>query len=230
MSLPKNIKDVSKEGIKSLVKFQLSLIGPVGVLIDEILFGIGDRIRGKRLEEFVKVLSEQVDKINENKIDNAFLNSEDFYDLTVNILNSAVKSKSKEKHKILASIFVDALNKRIEWDADLAQTFIMYVNDFTPKHILVFKYLLKNLSALANVDSYEALYLAFIKNLQNIEIDKYEFRMYLRDIENKTLMRFSRDVREYGSSGGYIALENYEEVQGIILTSIGEKFAAFLEE
>jgi hypothetical protein len=229
-TLPKAIKEYSAESIRSTIKVYLSVLGPLGTAIDELVFGIGERIRGKRLQEFVEILSERINIINKYKIGVEYFQSDDFYDLTVNVINSSVKTNSKLKHEILSEIYIKGINDQIKWEQDLTQTFVRYVNELTPKHILIFKYISQSIVNLTELDSYESLYNIFITQGITQINDKYEFRMYLKDIENKTLLRFSKDINEFGSSGGYIALESYEEVPGVTLTSIGEKFSEYLKK
>ncbi|WP_161888787.1 hypothetical protein [Pontibacter russatus] len=226
-SLPKIIKEYSTESVRSTIKVYLSVLGPLGTAIDELVFGIGERIRGKRLEEFVGVLSEKIDN---TRIGVDYFQSEDFYDLTINIINSSVKTNSKLKYEILSEIYVNGINRNIKWEQDLIQTFVRYVNELTPKHILIFKYLAQNVEEFKDLDSYESLFNYFTAQVPTHINDKYEFRMYLKDVENKTLLRFSKDINEFGSSGGYMALESYEEVPGITLTSIGAKFSEYLQK
>lgn len=229
-ALTKVIKEYSAESIRSTVKVYLSVLGPLGAAIDELVFGFGERIRAKRLEEFVAVLSDKINKIDNERVKAKYLQSEEFYDLTINVINSSVKTRSKLKYDVLSEIYIQGINDNVKWEEDLTQTFVRYVNELTPKHILIFKYLSQTIENYKNLDSYEFLFNHF--NTQGITQinDKYEFRMYLKDIENKTLLRFSKDINEYGSSGGYIALESYEEVPGITLTSIGAKFSSYLQD
>lgn len=228
--VPKIIKEYSDESIRSTVKVYLSVLGPLGTAIDEMVFGIGERVRGRRLEEFVEVLSEKIERINRDLLTTDYLRSEDFYDLTVNIINSSVKTHLKLKYEILSELYINGINKRIKWEHDLTQTFIKYVNEFTPNHILIFRYIVHNLEKFKELDSYETLFDDFSIKGDIPVNDKYEFRMYLKDIENKTLLRFSKDIDEFGSSGGYIALESYKEVSGITLTSIGANFSEYIQK
>lgn len=191
---------------------------------------MGERIRGKRLEAFVGVLSEKIDKINicRNRVD--YFQSNDFYDLTINIINSLLKTNSKLKYEILSEIYIKGINGNRKWEQDLIQTFVRHVNELTPNHILVFKYLAQHTEEFEDLDSYQSLSNYFTTQASAHIENKYEFRMYLKDIENKTLLRFNKNIKEFGNSGGFIALENYKEVRGITLTSIGAKFSEYLQK
>ncbi len=105
-SLPQKIETLSKEVIRANIKVYLTVLDPLGTAIDEVLFGIGDRIRAKRLETFVKILSEKLDGVNQNKVDMSFLQSEEFFDLNMRVFSAAIKSRHEEKYRILSSVFL----------------------------------------------------------------------------------------------------------------------------
>ncbi|MGV3588121.1 MAG: hypothetical protein ACO1OF_14035 [Adhaeribacter sp.] len=228
-SRPSKIKSYSKESIIALIKIHLSILGPFGTAIDEVLFGMGERVRGQRLENLVDALSKKVKEIDDYKLDSSYFESEDFYDLTINIFNSSIRTKSQEKLKILSEIFIDGVNRKINFEFDLNSILINILNDLTENHIIVFKFLYFNQANLKDINSFEEFFTIFNNEVKDVEIDKYEFRMYLRDLENKTLLIFSQDLKEYGSSGGFIALESYVKAPSMVVTSIGERFALMLK-
>jgi len=229
-TIPQTIKEYSIESIRATTKIYLSLLGPWGIAVDEVLFGIGERVRAKRLEDFVKILSEKIDRSSEQKIDQEYFKSEDFYDLTVNIINASVKTNSLLKHELLSQLFIEGVNEKIKWETGIAFIFVSYINEMSEKHILIFKYLFENRDKLKYLDSFENLFQTFTSETEVFKLDKYEFRMYLRDLENKTLVRFSKNIHEYGSSGGYVEAESSLEIPGLIITSIGENFSKYLKE
>ncbi len=94
----------------------------------------------------------------------------------------------------------------------------------------MFKYFVNNIDSFKEASSYEDLYNEFVAYHSIEQIDKYEFRLYCRDLENKSLLSFSSNINEYGSSVGYIVMEDYDEVPGMTVTSMGEKFAQLLED
>jgi len=228
-TLPQTIKEYPIEFIRATIKTSLSVLGPLGVAVDEVLFGIGERSRAKRVEEFVKILSEKIDQISEQKIDREYFKSEDFYDLTVNIINASVKTNSSLKHEVLSQLFIEGINEKIKWETGIAFVFVNYINEMSEKHILIFKYLFENSDKFKNLGSFENLFQTFTSETEVFKLDKYEFRMYLRDLENKTLVRFSKNIHEYGSSGGYVEAESSLEIPGLIITSIGENFSKYLK-
>lgn len=225
-TLPQIIKEYSIESNMAVFKILLSALGPLGTAVDEVLFGIGGRVRAKRLAQFVEILSEKTDQ----KIDQEYFKSEDFYDLTINIVSASVKTNSSLKHQVLSQLFIEGINDEIKWEAGMEFTFVNYVNEMSEKHILIFKYLFENSNNFQELDSFDNLFQTFASENETFELDKYEFRMYLRDLENKTLLRFSKNIHEYGSSGGALEAESHLEVPGLIITSVGEKFSKYLKE
>ena len=221
-------QDYSEESSKAVLKIVLSSLGPIGAAIDESIYGIGERVRGRRLERFVKEMSDKLQELNKSKIDRDYLESEDFYDLNVAVFNSAVKTASDEKLKMLKNVYINSIEKKIKWESDLAQILINHINSLTVNHIVVLKFLVENMNKLENLNSYQNLFEMFSDQVKN-DYDKYEFRLYVRDLENLTIFRFSRDINEYGSSGGYLETESRKEVKGVMLTTIGKEICKLLK-
>ena len=92
-SIPESIEIHSKELIKSSIKVYLTVLGPLGTAIDEVLFGIGDRIRTKRLEKFVEELSSVLKNIDEKYINRDFLKTEEFHDVLIQTIGHSIKTR-----------------------------------------------------------------------------------------------------------------------------------------
>lgn len=114
-NLPQRIKIYSKEIIQSSIKLQLSVLGPFGFVIDEILFGIGDRIKGRRLEKFVDQLTESIKLVDEKCINKDFFDTEEFYDVFINTITKSTKTRHDEKRKLFANVLIGSL----EFDSDI---------------------------------------------------------------------------------------------------------------
>lgn len=62
-----------------IIKGMIGIIPSFGTFINEIIFDISGRIQQKRINEFVKQLSIQIEKIKDNKVDNDYFKSDEFY-------------------------------------------------------------------------------------------------------------------------------------------------------
>jgi hypothetical protein len=140
-NLPQKIQTYSKELIRSTIKVQLSIMGPVGVAIDEMLFGIGDRIRGKRLEQFVSELSKSIKLLNENTIDKESFKSEEFHDILIQAVNQSTKTRHLEKIRLFANALASSL--KIDRDAESIEDCIQIIDSLTLRDIYVLKSVIK---------------------------------------------------------------------------------------
>ncbi len=161
-SIPKNIEINSKELIKSSIKVQLSVLGPVGVAIDEVLFGIGDRIRSRRLELFVNELSSELKNIDENYIDKIFLTTEEFHDILIQSIGHSIRTRHIEKTKLFAKILIGSFKPNN--DTVTSEDFLYIVSNLTLKDIHVLK---------ASIDLIDELRLEKSKSSKPDEFDDF---------------------------------------------------------
>ncbi|MCK6649260.1 MAG: hypothetical protein L6Q66_06370, partial [Bacteroidia bacterium] len=125
--------------------------------------------------------------------------------------------------------FANELISSCRWSEEISDILIRLVDEFNLGHIYMFKFFVNNIDEFSEAESYEQIFEKFIELTGDKKIELYEFRLYCRDLENKTLLRFSKNINEIGSSGGYIAMEDYSEIPGIQVTPIGQKFISVLK-
>lgn len=222
------LSELNKARKEATINVLLSSFGPIGTAIQESLFGIGDRIRNNRIESYLIELEPRLKQIEDLIIPKNYYQSIDFYDLNYKILRGASETSEKLKHKILSNIFCESVNSKNNWEEDLKNIFINIVNEFSINHFFVLKFLLTQ-KGKYKIESYENLHHQFSEYIGNKKIDVYQFRLYCRDIENKSLIRFSSNLNEIGSDGGYLETEDSSKIESVILTSFGEKFISIIE-
>jgi hypothetical protein len=222
------MSELTKSGGIAFLNVLLSALGPIGTVIHESLFGIGDRIRNKRIEDYLVELEPRLKKIENLIIPKEYYESIDFYDLNYKTLKSASETSEKLKHKILSNIYVESINPKSIWENDLKNIFIKIIDEFSTNHFYILKFLIRK-KGIFNIESYEKLHIEFSENIANEKIDVYQFRLYCREIENKSLIRFSSNLNEIGSNGGVVEKEDSSKIESIILTSFGEKFISLIE-
>jgi len=214
-----------KESIRNVI---FSWLGPLGASIDEALFQVDKRLEERRFKEFIFELDSRVIKIEENSLNTDFLNSDEFYDFTRKMFSIVVKNSSKIKYEILANIFFESIHVDSNWEDDIKNIFTKIVDDFSVNHLLVFKFLV-NRDYVSNIDSYEDLFLKFDDELSvGKSINKYQFRLYCSEIENKYLIRFSKRMVEIGSNGYNYSPES-SDLPNITITDFGKMFIEVLE-
>ncbi len=206
-----------------------SVLGPFGTAIDESFFGIGERIREDRITKYIEELEPRLKRIEEFKLSNKYLKSEEFYNLNIAAISSVSRTSDKKKIKVISKLFESSLNPKSKWEKDIKNIFFKIINEFSINHFIIFRFLTTKQNQL-KIKSYEELYGEFLGFIKKRKIDKYQFRLYCRDIENKSLIRFSSNLDEIdGEGGGVYENEDSSKIPSIKLTSLGEKFIEILE-
>ncbi|MFV1455488.1 hypothetical protein [Bacillus mycoides] len=84
-------------------------IPTIGASIDAILSSKQAEYKEKRIKELLYFLKAALDKVEKNKIDKEWAESEEFYDLLRNAVESSTKGRSVEKIKMNAMILSNVL-------------------------------------------------------------------------------------------------------------------------
>ncbi|GAB5418028.1 MAG: hypothetical protein Crog3KO_27740 [Crocinitomicaceae bacterium] len=219
-------KDEFRNSATKVLLSAVSIINPaigIGSAIVMEGFEYRGKVEQRRINSLVEELNNRVDELESQIVPLRYFEGDDFYDLSLKVYETAIRTSSQEKHKIISRIFMNTIDENCQWESDLSNIFLDIVKEFSNNHFVVFKFLSENINR-EDIKSYEQLHHEFQKSIGNFEIDVYQFRYYCKEIENKTLLRFSRDINEINSSGGVLALESYEDIKGIALSSLGDKF------
>ena len=110
----------------------------VGSSIDTMLSGPGSVWMYKRLEYFIKILSEDLEKLkSENNIikNKNILVSEEYFDFIINVLDSVIKTRNKDKLKRFSNIITLQVIEEKGWDE--ADSALRLLNVFTELHIKI---------------------------------------------------------------------------------------------
>ncbi|HDR4614609.1 TPA: hypothetical protein QCQ90_002168 [Bacillus cereus] len=91
------------------IKAIMAGIPTVGASIDAIISSKQAEYKEKRIKELFYFLKAALDKVEENKIDKEWVESEEFFDLLRNAVESSTKSRSIEKIKMNAMILSNVL-------------------------------------------------------------------------------------------------------------------------
>lgn len=118
-----------KEIIDSVGKISLKLLGPLGSIMEEMMYGYGSRVRAKRLTNFFEKLKGYL----ETKSDTQFiekLSNEDFYDVFESVIKKASKTRSEYKLNRLRDIVIKQIENPVP-DIDKTEIFIELVDQTT---------------------------------------------------------------------------------------------------
>jgi hypothetical protein len=219
----------SKEVLISSIKSAFGMVPVIGTALDQIVFEYGNRIKAARLERFIEHLSAKVQHIDEAKLNHEYLLSEDFYDITQNIVDKAFRSKSSIKHQMLAQILLDSINQTVEIDESLTDVFINYVDSLKPIQIKMLLYFSNKVAELEEIGSYSNLYELYTSENPEITIAKDEFKLFCSNLENKALISTGNGLDDFDAVGGFIALQSYKS-PSLRVTSVGTSFLQYIKE
>lgn len=214
----------AKELFVSTLKVKFSLLGPVGTILDEIFFGYGERLKAERADKLMKAMALEIEQLNKNQIDfNKLRNNPDFYDITFEVFKSAIKTNADMKLAILANFYISKIVTQAEVNHDKNLLLLKIIDDLTLTHLSIFNFLNEKENDYSRLDNFQTVYDDYCKTLTDLKMEKSLFRAFLKDIENKNLCRFSQNVNEYGSTGGYMESEDSTVVPGLAITNLGHE-------
>ena len=94
---------------ESVIRSIFGAIPSIGTFLNEAVFDLRARLKQERLENFVKTLADTLQVVECNKIDMAYIRSEEFVDFLEDVLIRAVKTRAEEKRKKLAAVVAGRL-------------------------------------------------------------------------------------------------------------------------
>ena len=185
------------------------------------------QIYQKRINALVKILSEKLQNIEENKINYDYLKSEDFFDITKEVFESALKIKSIEKRKILSEIYIDSIINKIDFNIDKNKLLISFIVSLSPLQLIILKFIETNSNKLIEIGSYIKFYNIFLETNDHIPLDKYEFKYYCNDLENKSIVTFGDGLEDFESKSARFVTSGHKKAS-VSITSLGKEFLKFL--
>ena len=212
-------------------RITFSLIPVIGSVIKESLIDHWARKDQSRINSLVGELENQVKSINNNLIDKKYLESDDFYDFIVSALNNARKTSLQDKHLAYAKLLRQVITKKSRFEYDEESLFLKYISELTPQHIslLYFFYteIAQDSQVFRNIESFENLYQKFSLWLTESQVDKYLFKKWCVNLENRALINYGDNLEDYNHT---IEVSTFSSSQSnsLIVTEIGGRFAHFI--
>lgn len=122
--------------------------------------------------------------------------NDEFQTILIQASQAAFRTHQEEKITALRHAVVNTAGG-IEISIDIKQLFIRYVDELTPSHLTLLRFLRENETELAQIDSYENLFQAFIRKNAESKIERDEFRLLCEDLKARVLLRISSDVDDF---------------------------------
>ena len=106
---PLPVKAYVLQSAESAIRGLVGTIPYVGTALNEAIFDLRARLKQERLERFVAYLVEGLRTLEADKIDAAYLRSEEFVDFLEDVLIRAAKAKGEENRRKLAAVLAGRL-------------------------------------------------------------------------------------------------------------------------
>ncbi|GLB49390.1 hypothetical protein [Neptunitalea lumnitzerae] len=209
--------EVPKESLTdkahSIVKGAFGAIPFAGGVASETFGLILSQPITKRREEWMQAVVDKLNHLEQKSesftIENLKKNDE-FVTFLIEASQIAFKTHQTKKLYYLQNAIGNYFNNQLEFDKK--HSFLRIIDELTPTHFIILSYLSGNEEyIIENINGYESLLKHYLEN--NPQIEKYYFRKCIRDLENVSLIRISRDFQDYIGGSGYATDERAPSIK-----------------
>ena len=114
----------------------ISNIPIIGSSIDYIFTKKWSKYYNDRLEIFNNCVIQEFETLDENKVDKEFLKSNEFFDLTLRLIENSVKTRHQEKVQLFSKLLKSRVLKNYSSNYD-SDDFTNTINELIPKDIII---------------------------------------------------------------------------------------------
>jgi hypothetical protein len=125
---------IEKYTEQSVIRAAITAIPWVGGPLDLLISSKGQKIVEKRILLLLEELKKQMKEITEEMINKEFLDSEEWFDLVIKALDSAMKTRSELKVKLYAQILKNAVIESGQEEYS-PEEYMYVISELTPKEI-----------------------------------------------------------------------------------------------
>ncbi len=220
-------KEKDEDKIYSMVKSTLGLIPGFGGTISEIFSLILTQPISKRREKWMELVSDELLELNKSvdefNIENLKMNNE-FVSFLIESSQIALKTHQEEKINYLKNCVKNFLIDN-NFKYDKKHSYLRIVDELTPTHLHILIFVSNNQDyIITNVNGYQELY-GFYNN-KALDIDY--LRKCVRDLENNSLIRISKDFEDLVEGSGFVMTD--EGAPSIKLLNTGDEFIQFIQD
>lgn len=180
---------VAETGV-GVVRSLLAAVPFIGTLLTEVTFDIRSRIKQKRFEEFVDLLSLRIEKV-EKKLNPEGLKTDEFIDLWEDVVHKVTRNRSKEKLNMFCDIMASSMCKTSFEDAEMIQMYLSVLDTLAEPEFKILDALYKYAEAAEHKERNqgEKLDIAAIDYSQEIiwGLKKQDFRICVETLISKGL-------------------------------------------
>lgn len=195
--------------VKGLIDGGLSLIPFLGTAVTSALSTRAFQLFQDNSRRFAEALRTEIDRLNQEKLDKEFIESEEFTSLLLDVLSSNARTHEHEKTQLYARIFVNAAT--IDYSKiPFKEGFVRIVEELSVEHIRILAFIIQALSGRELTGTVSAQDIAEAVNTPRERVEAYCAQM----------VRFGL-LRDQGTTHPY---------HFYMPTDYGLEFAAFLKE
>ena len=216
-TIPLSKKTYVMKTTESLVRSALGAVPGVGTLLNEAIFDWRARLKQERFEKFVGYLYDMLQKLESDKIDTAYIKSEEFVDFLEDILIRASKTRAEEKRKKLAAVLAGRLQHAKSTPFD--DRFLDLLLSLTEIQVRILAEHLRAAKKRENSNQDTAEASTEHRQPGYYDLSDSEYRFLVQDLLSQALL-YTHSVGR-GNLGVFQFLE---------VTELGQAFIRFLEE
>lgn len=220
-----------EEGVTSAVKIVLNVIPCIGPVLNEAFLDFPERIRQRRINEFVELFKQGIEEYNPT-INYEHLNSEEFIDILASIVQRVMKTSSNEKLNRYKKILLNEMSA--SYKSDFKETFLDIIERINEKQIqilLEYKKFIENDETIEggtlphgmlvqkDGPNFKEEKLAKHKSGSYFGINDAEYLFYVQDLISKGLL--------LDDGMGRVSTSSYQILK---ITQFGLEFLRFIEE
>jgi len=209
------------QSAESVIRGLVGAIPYVGTALNEAIFDLRARLKQERLERFVAYLVENLQTLEADKIDAAYLQSEEFVDFLEDVLIRAARAKGEEKRRKLAAVLAGRLQhaEGTSFDDRFDDRFLDLLLSLSEAQVRI---LSEHLHATegreqATQDAVNAG--AEFRQPAFYGLRDSEYRFLVQDLISKTLL--------YDGGMNYLGAQVFQFLK---ITELGQAFVQFLEQ
>jgi hypothetical protein len=217
----------------ALARAGVSSIPLVGAPAAELLQLLFSAPLERRRDTWMKEVGQALQELEKNrgvKLEGLQTN-EAFVTVVLQATQTALRNHQREKIEALRNAVINSA-VGINIEEDLQLQFIRYVEELTPSHFALLKFLADHEQRLASIKTYEELYQQFVpQSLQ--DVSREEFMLLCADLSGHVLLRISPSVKDFeGVHQSTVLITNAPRDKGpmLMVTGIGRQLLAFVDQ
>ena len=205
---------------------------PARLLIDRVL---PEAIHDRQLR-WMEQVGETIDRLDSRQIDIHLLaRDEGFIDILLQATLAALRTRHVEKRRSLSSTVAHAAIA-VQPDRDEELLFIRYVDELSPSHLYLLRYLVTHEASIRDAGSYQNLlegYQSYVVRAHAPPPDAGFFRLMCSDLMVRGLFRASRNLDEFpGLRDDAVIVDGASDPDAptVLVTELGHRLARYIED